>query len=299
MSKQLIVIAGPTASGKTDLSVALAKEWNTVVISGDSRQFYKEMSIGTAKPTISEMQEIKHYFIDSHSIKNEINAAHFAKEAEILLTELFKTNDKVILTGGSGMFLDALCFGLDDIPHNKEVQEELNWQFQQKGLEPLKLELLEKDPEYYSIVDLQNPIRIIRALEVIRITGTPYSILRKGSKKVNDFKINYFVLDVPRDTLYNRINMRVDNMIKAGLEEEVKSLIKYRDLKPLSTVGYSEWFQFFDNSIDRNTCIELIKQNSRRYAKRQITWFKRNPDAVWVSFGSTQEMKNTILKSIQ
>ncbi len=299
MSKQLIVIAGPTASGKTDLSVVLAKEWNTVVISGDSRQFYKEMSIGTAKPTSSEMQGIKHYFIDSHSIKNEINAAHFAKEAEILLQELFKNNDKVILTGGSGMFLDALCFGLDDIPHSKEVQEELNWEFKQKGLEQLKLELLEKDPEYYSIVDLQNPIRIIRALEVIRITGTPYSILRKGSKKVNDFDINYFVLDVPRDTLYNRINLRVDNMIKAGLEEEVKSLINYRDLKPLSTVGYSEWFQFFDNSIDRNTCIELIKQNSRRYAKRQVTWFKRNPDAIWVNFGSTQEMKNTILKSIQ
>jgi tRNA dimethylallyltransferase len=172
--KKLIVIGGPTAVGKTALSVALAKEWNTVVISADSRQFYKEMSIGTAKPSQEEMQGVPHFFINSHSITNEVSASRFAKEAEILLQKLFQEHDKIILTGGSGMFIDALCYGLDDIPHEKDIQEQLNQEYLANGLQPLLDELAEKDLDYYNQVDKSNPVRILRALEVIRISGTPF-----------------------------------------------------------------------------------------------------------------------------
>ncbi|WP_216714459.1 tRNA (adenosine(37)-N6)-dimethylallyltransferase MiaA [Taishania pollutisoli] len=292
--KELIVIGGPTASGKTALSVALAKQWNTVVLSADSRQFYKEMSIGTAKPSHAEMQGIPHYFIDSHSVEDEVNAARFANEAEILLTDLFQRYDTIILTGGSGMFIDALCYGLDNIPHDQHIQQQLNQVFEQEGLKPLLQELREKDPEFYSIVDRNNPVRVIRALEAIRITGLPYSSLRKGTKRQHNYTIRYFVIDVPRDVLYDRINLRVDQMVENGLEAEAKALLPHRQLKPLATVGYSEWFRYFDGEIDRETCIELIKQNSRRYAKRQITWFKRNEEAVWVPSGAIEEMMEMI-----
>lgn len=297
--KELIVIGGPTASGKTALSIALAKEWDTVVLSADSRQFYKEMSIGTAKPATDEMQGVPHYFIDSHTIEDEVNAARFAYEAELLLTSLFRQHDRIILTGGSGMFIDALCFGLDDIPHDASIQEQLNSEFERNGLSPLLNELEQQDSGYYKIVDKNNPVRIIRALEVIRITGLPYSTFRKGKKKKNDFEVRYFVLDVPRDVLYNRINLRVDEMIRSGLEEEAQSLFPYKHLKPLATVGYSEWFRYFNGEIDRNTCIELIKQNSRRYAKRQITWFKRTESAVWIPFSTTEAMKQEILLQLE
>lgn len=293
--KELVIIGGPTASGKTVLSITLAREWNTVIISSDSRQFYKEMNIGTAKPSQEEMQGVSHYFIDSHSINDEVNAARFAKECKILLGNLFQKHDKIILTGGSGMFIDALCFGLDDIPHSRETQEQLNLEFKQKGLQSLLKELQEKDPDFHAIIDRNNPVRVIRALEAIRITGLPYSILRKGKKKKNDYLIRYFVLDVPREILYERINLRVDQMIAKGLEEEAKSLLPYKHLKPLASVGYTEWFRYFNGEIDRETCIDLIKQNSRRYAKRQITWFKRNEEVIRIPFDSNEKMKLTVL----
>lgn len=282
--KRLIVIGGPTASGKTALSVALAKHYQTVVISADSRQFYKEMSVGTAKPTVEEMDGITHYLIDSHSITDEINAARFASEATDLVADLFKTVDTLILTGGSGMFIDAFVFGLDNIPHDPEIAKQLNEQLEQEGLISLLTELEEKDPVYYETVDRNNPMRVIRALEAIRITNQPFSSLRTGSKKEHPFKIEYFVLDLPRDLLYERINLRVDQMVENGLEQEVKALIPYKNLKPLATVGYTEWFRYFDGEIDRATCIDLIKQNSRRYAKRQLTWFKRNQIAQWIPY---------------
>lgn len=296
--KELIVIGGPTAVGKTALSVALAKEWNTVVISADSRQFYREMSIGTAKPSLEEMQEIPHFFVDSHSIKDEVNSSRFAKEAEILLKKLFQQHDKIILTGGSGMFIDALCYGLDDIPHQKSIQEQLNLEYLENGIQPLLNELEQKDFVYYNQVDKNNPVRILRALEVIRITGLPYSLLRKGTKKQHDFSIRYFVIDAPREILYERINLRVEKMVENKLKEEAKSLLPYRNLKPLATVGYTEWFNYFDGKTDKETCIDLIKQNSRRYAKRQITWFKRNEDVIWIPFGTVDEMKELVIKSI-
>ena len=294
--KELIVIGGPTAVGKTALSIALAKEWNTVVISADSRQFYKEMSIGTAKPSQEEMQNVPHFFVDSHSIRDEVNSSRFAREAEVLLKKLFLQHDKIILTGGSGMFIDALCYGLDDIPHEKSIQEQLNQEYLKNGIQPLLSELEEKDFAYYNQVDKNNPVRVLRALEVIRSTGLPYSSLRKGNKKQHDFSIRYFVIDALRETLYNRINLRVDKMIENGLEKEVSSLLPYRDLKPLATVGYTEWFNYFDRKTDKETCINLIKQNSRRYAKRQITWFKRNEDVIWIPFGSVDEMKEFVIK---
>lgn len=297
--KKLIVIAGPTASGKTALSVSLAKKLNTVVVSADSRQFYQEMSIGTAKPTVEEMDGVPHYFIDSESIFEELNAAHYAQKAERLLEELFKTHSTIILTGGSGMFIDALCFGLDDIPHDPIIQEELNTLYKEKGLAKLLEELKQKDEEYYNQVDRNNPIRIIRAIEVIRITQKTYSSLRIGKKKEVAFDIHYFVLDLPRSFLYERINLRVDKMIEAGLEAEAKKLYPHKGLKALATVGYTEWFDYFDGKTSKDECIELIKQNSRRYAKRQITWFKRHKDAVWIPYDQTETMLQLILnKSI-
>lgn len=293
--KELIVIGGPTAVGKTALSIALAKEWNTVVVSADSRQFYKEMKIGTAKPSSEEMQNVPHFFIDSHSITDEINSARFAEDAACLLRDLFTQHNRIILTGGSGMFIDALCYGLDNIPHSKEIQEQLNKEYIENGIQSLLNELEKKDPEYYQQIDKNNPVRIIRALEVIRITGLPYSSFRKGTKKEHPFSIHYFVIDAPRELLYDRINLRVDKMVENGLEQEAKSLLPYRDLKPLATVGYTEWFNYFDRKTDKATCIALIKQNSRRYAKRQITWFKRNEGVIQIPYGKTDEMKEFVI----
>lgn len=296
--KELIVIGGPTASGKTALSIALAKKWNTVIISADSRQFYKEMTIGTAKPMVEEMENIPHYFIDSHSITDEVNSSRFANEASELLSTLFQQHDKIILVGGSGMFIDALCFGLDDIPHDGQQQQQLEKELELYGLAPLLEELQEKDPDFYNQVDKSNPVRIIRALEVIRATNRPFSSFRKGEKKQHDFSIRYFVMNVPREILYDRINQRVDVMVENGLEHEAKNLVAYKHLKPLATVGYSEWFRYWEGEFDRSTCIELIKQNSRRYAKRQVTWFKRNPEAIWIPYGTSTEMRQFVLDSI-
>ncbi len=290
MRKKLIVIGGPTASGKTALAVALAKKYNTVVLSGDSRQFYKEMNIGTAKPTLEEREGIPHYFIDSHSITDELNASGYAKEAEEVLHNLFQDKDCIILVGGSGMFMDALCYGLDEIPHDITIQEAFNQRFKTEGLLPLVEELKQQDPEFCQQADLSNPVRVIRALEVIALTGEKFSVLRKNQRKQQDFDIHYFAIEVEREVLYARINERVDNMLENGLEQEVTSLKAHKDLKSMQTVGYSEWFDFWDGKTERDTCIEMIKQNSRRYAKRQMTWFRKNKDIKWIPYTNLEEM---------
>lgn len=297
MRQKLIVIGGPTASGKTKLSVELARYWNTVIVSADSRQFYQEMNIGTAKPLTSEMGSVKHYFIGSHSIKFELNVANYVAEANQLLKQLFQEHEFVVLVGGSGMFIDALCYGLDDIPHDASVQAKLNKEFQERGLAFLLNELEQCDPVYYAIVDKQNPVRIIRALEVYRATEKPYSSFRKGEKKKQNFDIHYFVIDIPRVELYERINTRVDTMIEAGLEEEVKSLKTFKHLKSLKTVGYSEWFDYFEGKYDLARCIELIKQNTRRYAKRQLTWFRKNDAIIWLDY--QEDMKFKVIKHVE
>lgn len=296
MEKQLIVIEGPTASGKTSLAVALAKHFQTVILSSDSRQFYKEMSIGTAKPTIDEMAEIKHYFIDSHSLQEPITAGKYEKQALEILEKEFKIHDSIILVGGSGMFTNALCNGLDNIPVFPEIQLELRKELEEFGSEKLLNELQKSDVDYFENVDKSNNMRILRALEVIRGTGKTFTSFRQNSTSKRPFTVKRFVINHERQTLYDRINLRVDLMIENGLLLEVKNLEEYRNLGPLQTVGYSEVFEYFDGNYTLEECIDKIKQHTRNYAKRQLTWFKRNPDSNWINFSSNAEMKNSILK---
>lgn len=265
------------------MGIALAKHWNTLVLSADSRQFYKETAIGTAKPSLEEQAGVKHYFVDSHSIHQPISSAQFEKQALSILVDEFKNHDIILMVGGSGMFIDALCYGLDNIPHDENVKNELNQELEENGLESLLLELKEKDPSYFNTTDLKNPVRIIRALEVIRISGKTYSSFQMFKPQVRDFEIHKFVIDLPRELLYDRINQRVENMLDAGLLEEVRELLPYRDLQTLNTVGYSELFRYFKQEIGLERAIELIKQNSRRYAKRQLTWFRRDPKNQWIA----------------
>lgn len=296
--KKLIVIAGPTASGKTKLSVDLAKQFNCPVISADSRQFYKEMTIGTAKPSVDEMAGITHYFIDSHSIANPLSAGKYETEAIQLIDSLFEKHDQLILVGGSGMFIDAVVFGTDRIPHSKEVRNKWNSLFEKHGLPYLQSQLEEKDPEYHEIVDTKNPVRLIRALEVIEITNTKYSELRKNKAQRN-FATAYFVIDHPREVLYERINERVDEMVNKGLIDEVKSLIYYKDSQALNTVGYKEIFDYLEGDITKESAIELIKKNTRNYAKRQITWFKRVKNAFWIKYSTIPSMINVINEELK
>lgn len=245
------------------------------------------------------MQGVKHYMIDSHHIEDEVNAARFVSEVEPILEQLFSTNDYVILTGGSGMFIDALCYGIDDIPHSPELREELNEVVNNGGLHVLLAELQIKDPVFYDQIDKNNPVRIVRAIEAIRLTGKPFSSLRKSERKKQSFQIHYFVLAHHRETLYSRINERVDIMLKQGLIEEVKSLIHLKHLQSLNTVGYKELFAHFAGESNLEDAIDAIKQNTRRYAKRQLTWFRRNPDAVWIKWQEPKLMLQEIEQCIQ
>lgn len=292
--KQLIVIEGPTASGKTALGVELAKKWKTVVVSADSRQFYKELSIGTAKPSLDEQDDIFHYFIDSHFLQDEITSAVYAREVMSILEKEFQIYDKIVMVGGSGMFIDAVCIGLDEIPKSDELKQGLTIQWKEEGLESLLIELKEKDIDFYNEVDKDNPMRIIRALEAIRLTGEPFSKLRTNCNKELFFDVKRFVINHPREILYDRINRRVDMMIENGLLDEVKSVFHLKHLSTLRTVGYSELFNFIEGSVSYLDAIELIKQNTRRYAKRQLTWFRKHPEAVWIDFTNIVDMANKI-----
>jgi tRNA dimethylallyltransferase len=282
--KTLIVIAGPTASGKTAAAIRLAQHYNAVILSADSRQFYREMAIGTAKPSLDELAAAKHYFIDSHSVTEPFSVGDFEKQGLALLDELFLIRDKVILVGGSGLYIKALCEGFDEIPHaDPAIREQLNDEFAKNGIIPLQEELKQADPVYYAEADINNPQRIIRALEVYRETGVPFSSYRKAKINTRPFNILKIALDLPREVLYKRINQRVDMMIKDGLVDEVKSLIPYRQVNALNTVGYSELFDYFDGKTDLPKAIELIKQNTRRFAKRQLTWFRKDQQIHWLA----------------
>ncbi len=294
--KHLIVIAGPTASGKTGLSVSLAKYFNCSVVSADSRQFYKEMRIGTAKPSAEEMQNIPHFFVDTHSIRAPLSAGQFAGEAQEVISELFTQSDFVVLVGGSGLFIKALIEGIDDLPGDEEVRQKWNDLFRTKGIEVIQQELARKDPEYAKIVDQSNPVRLIRALEIIELTGQKYSVLRRGKKKVNTFQTHYFIVNHEREKLYRHINQRVDCMIQQGLEEEARDLFRHRDNQALNTVGYKELFDFFSGETSKEEAIAQIKQNTRRYAKRQITWFKSIEGAIW---GTPEELFQRITKKFK
>ena len=298
--RKLIVIQGPTASGKTKLAIQLAKILNTVVVSADSRQFYKEIQIGTAKPTLEEQEGVKHYFIDSHSIHSPVTSAQYEKEAIQLLNELFISTPFIVLVGGSGMFIDALCDGINEVPKNDLIKEQLNSELQTNGLPFLLSELKIKDEFYFQKVDKGNPLRVIRALEVIRSTGSTYSsFLDKNSIVKRDFETVKFVIDLPRDQLYERINLRVDHMICNGLLDEVKSVIEFKSLQSLNTVGYKELFSYLNSEIDFKEAVELIKKNTRNYAKRQLTWFRKDVRSIWLKKIATNEQINEILTFIK
>ena len=282
-NKTLIVIAGPTAIGKTAAAILLAQHFNTVILSADSRQFYREMSIGTAKPTPAELAAAKHYFIDSHSVTQPFSVGDFETQGLTLLDQLFKTHDVVILAGGSGLYVKAITEGFDNIPNATEgIREKLNEELKEKGIAHLQEKLKIADPDYYQQVDINNPQRVIRALEVFETTGQPFSSFRKADTNVRLFNIIKIALDMPRELLYSRINQRVDGMMQQGLLNEVKELTPYRHVNALHTVGYSELFDHLDGKIDLDKAIDQIKQNTRRFAKRQLTWFRKDKDFHWI-----------------
>jgi len=289
-SKRLLYVAGPTASGKTSLAIALALHFDTEILSCDSRQFYKEMSIGTAVPSPEELAAVPHHFIQQRSIHEPYSVGAFQREAMDCLESLFKTKDTIILVGGSGLYADALIDGLDHFPEvDPAFRKQLNNQLEQEGIEALVTRLKNVDPEYHQKVDLGNPHRLIRALEICLSSGLPYSSFLGNKKAPTFFKTQKIVLQWDRPTLYERINQRVDQMVAAGLETEARSLYPNKNVNALQTVGYREWFAHFDGILGRTATLEEIKKNTRRYAKRQTTWFKRYQDALLVSGGSSVE----------
>lgn len=282
MKKKLITISGQTASGKTNLSIRLAQNLKCSIISCDSRQFYKEMSIGTAVPSKLELSKANHYFIHHKSVKDNYTVGDFQNDALKLIENLFKKDDFIILTGGSGMYMDAIVNGIDTFPKIKlGVRELLNEKYNSKGVLFLKNKLKELDPEYHDIVDVNNHRRLIRALEVCISTGKPYSSFLNKKNKKYDFESINFCIKVDRELLYKKINYRVDKMISDGLIKEAKTLLKFKDLNSLNTVGYKELFEHFKGNLTKSQAIEKIKQNTRRYAKRQMTWLK-NKNLIWI-----------------
>jgi len=276
----LIVVAGPTAVGKTNVAIQLAEWLQTEVISADSRQIYQELNIGTAKPTKEELDRVRHHFINEISISESFTASDFEKQSLERLELIFSMGKFAVVAGGTGLYIDALCKGLDDIPAVEPmVLQEIEALYAREGLECLQVLLRSKDPVYAATVDMQNPRRVIRALSVIEATGTPFSNFLTKSDRVRPFEIIKILLEEEREILYQRIDWRVDKMLEVGLEEEVSHLQQHRNKPAMQTVGYQEWMPFFDGTITRAEAIRLIKRNSRRYAKRQMTWFRR--DNAW------------------
>jgi tRNA dimethylallyltransferase len=280
-NKTLIYIAGPTGVGKTKVSIALAKKFNTEILSCDSRQFYKEMKIGTAVPSEDELTTVPHHFIQNKSIDTPYTVADFGKEALKKLDQLFKKTDTVIMVGGSGMYADAVMFGLDQFPEvTDEVRNQLRLFYNTHGLNGLQELLREKDPKHYARIDRSNPVRLLRALEVCIASDQPYSSFLGRKKEPRNFIAKMVLLHRPRKLLYEKINTRVDQMMADGLAEEVKELIHYKALTPLQTVGYKELFRYYEDACSLEEAVNEIKKNSRRYAKRQITWFKKYENAL-------------------
>lgn len=281
-NNHLVVVSGPTAVGKTGFCIDLARVFDTQIISADSRQFYQEMNIGTAKPTFAEMKGIKHHFIDFLSIKDSYNAYNFEKDVVAFLSEWFKKNSLAIMTGGSGLYVDAVCNGLDEIPDTPpDIRDRLNQELEEKGLQTLVDRLKEADPDYYENVDIQNPTRVIRGLEVFETSGKPFSSFRRGEKAQRDFKVVKIGLQRDREELNARIESRMDEMIASGLFEEAELLFPFKEYRALNTVGYKEIFDYKNGVYNRDEAVRLLKRNSRRYAKRQMTWFKKDREYAW------------------
>ena len=280
--KRLLVVVGPTGSGKTDLGIRLALHYGAPILSTDSRQVYRGMPIGTAQPSVDQLQAVEHHFIASHDLTDNLNCGEYEVQALARLEELFADYDWVVAVGGSGLYVRALCEGMDDLPQADEpLRRELVHRLAEEGLGALAEELRELDPEYCRTADLNNPARVMRALEVCLQTHMPYSRQRTGERRPRPFEIVKIGIDLPRDVLYDRINRRVDRMLADGLEAEARALYPYRELNALKTVGYREFFDYFDGRIGYDEAVELIKRNSRRYAKRQLTWFRRDSEIRW------------------
>ena len=293
--KYLVVIAGPTASGKTATAIKVAKALGTEIISADSRQFYKELPIGTAAPTPEEQTEVQHHMIHNLNVEDKYDVADYEQDVLNLLNQLFVNHDAVVLTGGSGLFIDAVCKGLDSIPDiSEEVRNRVDELYKKGGLIALQNEVEHLDPEYYSVVDKYNPRRLQRAVEVCYQTGLTYSSFRKNTVKQRDFKIIKVALLWERSELINRINKRVDIMVNEGLVEEAKAMYPKRHLNSLNTVGYKEIFEHFDGKVSLDEAIENIKTNTRQYAKRQMTWLRKNNDYKWFTIDELDEMLNYI-----
>lgn len=293
MSGTIIVIGGPTAVGKTSLAIELAKWLNTEIISADSRQCYRQMTIGTAKPTPEELATVPHHFIDSHDITEVFSAGDFSREARAVLNNLFLTHEYVIVTGGSGLYLNAFLYGISDIPAiQPEIRDQLNSRFQKEGLEPLEKELRRVDPKYSSIADLQNPQRVIRALEVYYGTGQPFSSFKDSAHSGQIAKrIVSIGLEEDRETLYERIDQRVLQMVRDGLFDEARNLYEYREHYALKTVGYKEVFDFMEGRLNHDEAVEAIQRNTRRYAKRQMTWFRKYGQMTWFNPADKEKIK--------
>lgn len=295
----MIIIAGATAVGKTALAIQLALHYKTSIISADSRQCYKELGIGVAKPSEAELQMVPHYFINSHSVEEALSAAEFETYALSTLQTLFSTNDVVIMVGGTGLYIKAFVEGLDQIPPvSEDVKNRLMAAYEKGGLSWLQSQIQKEDPSFFETGEIQNPQRMLRALEVKWTTGKSINEYRTHQKKERPFRILQFALELPRAVLYERINQRVDIMINHGLVEEAKHLIPHRSLNALQTVGYRELFDYFDGAFPLERAIELIKQNTRHYAKRQMTWFKKDPQITWIDMEDSEKALQQIIDQI-
>lgn len=282
MSKTVIAIVGPTAIGKTSKAITLARYFNTEIVSADSRQFYKQMRVGTAVPTEEELKAAKHHFIQHINITDPYTVGDFEKDAMECITSLFKSHEVVVIVGGSGLYMDAVLYGLDTFPEvPTEVREQLNARLQMQGIEALQMELKQLDPEYYTKVDLENPHRVIRAIEVSLTAGKPYSSFLGKEKRKRPFNYVLLGLEAERSIIYERINQRVDAMIQQGLLDEVKALVDHKNVNALNTVGYKELFPYFEGRMSLEEAIETIKRNTRRFAKRQLTWYRKNQEVTW------------------
>jgi tRNA dimethylallyltransferase len=289
--KTLIVVVGPTAIGKTAMAINLAKQFNTEILSADSRQFFKEMEIGTAKPSKAELAAAPHHFINSHSVDTLFSTGDFEVQALELLETLFEKKNTVIMVGGSGLYIDAVCNGLDKLPDTDlSIRKELNERFSKEGIAFIQESLKQNDPEYFEKVDQSNPQRMIRGVEFFLSTGQKLSSFLTSSKKQRPFNIIKIGLNIERSLLYERINNRVDQMLEAGLLEEVKSLEPFRKYNALHTVGYSEMFDYIDGTLSLKEAVDKIKQNTRRFAKRQLTWFRKDTDTTWFEPNQTKEI---------
>lgn len=289
MVKTAYIIAGPTAVGKTAIAIALAKRLGTAIVSADSRQCYREMSVGTAKPTAAELAEVKHYFINTHSVTTALDAADYETLALGYLQEVFATHDAIVVCGGTGLYIKALCEGLDTMPAvNDEIVRDVNNEYETRGLQWLQHAVMEEDPDFYKEGEIKNPARLLRALIFKRSVGESIVNYRTGEKKKRDFRIVKVGVELPRELLYERINKRVDEMMVNGLLEEVRNLYSLRHLKNLHTVGYSEMFEYIEGLYTLQEAIDKIKQNTRHYAKRQMTWFRKDKEIHWLQADDVQ-----------